>query len=313
MAMVQVGLAVSQNRVDGRNRVSSGRKFNRIATVVILCLVVSCLGFVSPVHGASALSEAQAQPKTRTATSKTTTRKNKKPQKTPLPPLASGPTGPVQPIPLDSIAPVAPQVSYQNAQLTIVAANSTLGDILRAVRKQTGAEIEIPVATERVVTHLGPGSARDVIAELLNGSRFNYVLLGSPADSAVLTRVVLVAKTGPDNAISNNPNPSVAEQAQPGMVQRPGGPGAATLPAVAGEANDADAIDNNTDDAADQAAAEAEQPPASPDQPAVKTPQQMLQEMQQRQLQLQQQQQQTGQPPYSNRAGVPPQPPPQQQ
>ena len=34
------------------------------------------------------------------------------------------------------------------------------------------------------------------MAELLNGSRFNYVLLGSPADSAVLTRVVLVAKTG---------------------------------------------------------------------------------------------------------------------
>ena len=94
------------------------------------------------------------------------------------------------------MAPVPPQVSYQNAQLTIVAANSTLGDILRAVRKQTGAEIEIPAATERVVTHLGPGSARDVLAELLNGSRFNYVLLGSPADSAVLTRVVLVAKQG---------------------------------------------------------------------------------------------------------------------
>jgi len=42
------------------------------------------------------------------------------------------------------MAPVPPQVNYQNAQLTIVATNSTLGDILRAVRKQTGAEIEIP-------------------------------------------------------------------------------------------------------------------------------------------------------------------------
>ena len=155
------------------------------------------------------------------------------------------------------MAPVPPQVSYQNSQLTIVAANSTLGDILRAVRRQTGAEIEIPAAPERVVTHLGPGSARDVLAELLNGSRFNYVLLGSPEDSTVLTRVVLVAKTGQDNAIENNPNQTIAEQ-PPGIVQHSGGPGAATLPQVAGEANDAEAQDN-TDDAADQAAAEAEQ------------------------------------------------------
>jgi hypothetical protein len=205
------------------------------------------------------------------------------------------------------MAPVPPQVSYQNAQLTIVASNSTLGDILRAVRKQTGAEIEIPVATERVVTHLGPGSAREVVAELLNGSRFNYVLLGSPADSAVLTRVVLVAKTGPDDA---NPNtPSIAEQQQPGIVQHSSGPGgAATMPDVAGDANDAEATE---DDDADQAAAEAEQPPASPDQPAVKTPQQMLQEMQQRQLQIEQQQR-PGQAPIPGQ-GVPPQPPPQQQ
>jgi hypothetical protein len=280
--------------------VKSGRKFNRIARVIvlrvgILCTGALCLGIITPANATSSQSQVKAKPKA------------KKPQKPPLPVLPSGPTGPVQPIPLDSIAPVPPQVSYQNAQLTIVAANSTLGDILRAVRKQTGAEIEIPAATERVVTHLGPGSARDVLAELLNGSRFNYVLLGSPADSAVLTRVVLVAKTGPDNAGVPN-NPAIAEQPQSGIVQRSGGPGAATLPDVAGEAQ---ATDDNTDDAADQAAAEAEQPPASTDQPAVKTPQQMLQEMQQRQLQLQQQQGQQqpppGQPPYPAQ-GVPPRP-----
>jgi hypothetical protein len=200
---------------------------------------------------------------------------------------------------------VPPQVSYRDAQLTIVAANSTLGDILRAVRKQTGAEIEIPAATERVVTHLGPGPARDVIAELLNGSRFNYVLLGSPADSTVLARVVLVAKSGPENAAPTNPTPGITEQAQPGIAQRSGGPGAAQLPEVAGEGNEPGGADNNTDDAADQAAAEAEQPPAPPDQSGVKTPQQMLQEMQQRQLQLQQQRQQTGQP----GPAAPPQPP----
>jgi hypothetical protein len=268
---------------------STGWKLNQFARLLLLCLGGLCLGIVSPANATSAPSQ----------------RKTKKPQKPQLPPLPSGPTGPVQQIPLDSMAPVPPQVSYQNAQLTIVAPNSTLGDILRAVRKQTGAEIEIPAATERVVTHLGPGPAREVMAELLNGSRFNYVLLGSPADSAVLTRVVLVAKTGPDNPSPNNPNtPLPTEQQEAGIVQRSGGPGAATMPDVAGDTTDAEPTE---DDAADQAATEAEQPPASPDQPMVRTPQQMLQEMQQRQLQLQQQQ--PGQPPIPG-TGLPPQPPP---
>jgi hypothetical protein len=200
-------------------------------------------------------------------------------------------------------------VSYQNEQLTIVAPNSTLGDILRAVRKQTGAEIEVPSAPERVVTHLGPGPARDVMAELLNGSRFNYVLLGSPSNDALLTRVVLVAKTGPENLGPPPGGPSMAEQQQLGMVQaNPGQP----QPDMGADTNDADATDDNADDAnADQAAAEAEQPPANTDQPPVKTPQEMLQEMQQRQLMLQQQQP-PGQPPVPG-AAMPPRPPQEQQ
>ena len=90
-------------------------------------------------------------------------------KKAPPPPLPSGPTGPVQQIPLDSIAAVPPQVTYENNELTIVAPNSTLADILRAVKKLTGAEIDVPAAPERVVTRLGPGPARDVVADLLNG------------------------------------------------------------------------------------------------------------------------------------------------
>lgn len=115
-----------------------------------------------------------------------------------LPPLASGPTGPLPQLPLDSMSPVPPRVSYRSGELTIVAANSTLSDILSCIRDQTGAEIEIPETNERVVTRLGPGPVRDVLAELLNGSHYNYVLLGSAADKNKLTRVVLLATVGPD-------------------------------------------------------------------------------------------------------------------
>jgi hypothetical protein len=213
--------------------------------------------------------------------------------------------GPLQhQVPLDKIPAVAPQVDYQNSQLTIVAPNSTLADILRAVRKQTGAEIEIPAATERVVTHLGPGPAREVVAELLNGSRFNYVLLGSATDNGLLTRVVLVAKTGSD-VVGPPAGPSLAEQQQLGIV--PAQPNSAQQE----PAPEAEAVEDNADQDADQAAQEAEQQPPPPsDQPGVKTPQEMLQEMQQRQLLLQQQQPQ-GQPPIP--APGMPQRPPQEQ
>jgi hypothetical protein len=269
---------------------STGWRFKKVAVGIVLCAAVLCLGIVNPVNAETSQSH----------------RKAKKPQ--PLPPLPSGPTGPVQQIPLDSIAPVPPQVSYQDAQLTIVAPNSTLGDILRAVRKQTGAEIEIPSAPERVVTHLGPGPAREVVAELLNGSRFNYVLLGSPANDGLLTRVVLVAKSAAEN-VRPSPGTSLAGQQQPGMGGPPGNP-IASQPEPP-DANDAEAADDNADENADQAAAEAEQPAATPEQPAVKTPQEMLQEMQQRQVQMQQQQA-PGQP-MPPGAGIPQRPPPQQQ
>ena len=233
-------------------------------------------------------------------------KKTKKPQPQ-TDSLPSGPTGkPVQPMPLDSIAPVPPQVSYQNSQLTIVAPNSTLADILRAVRKQTGAEIEVPAAPERVVTHLGPGPAREVVAELLNGSRFNYVLLGSAGDQSVLTRIVLVAKSAPETASGNPPTEQPQATANPpGMIAPQGNLAAAQPQEIPADANDAEATEDAPDDAnAEQAPADAEQQPANSEQPAVKTPHQLLQEMQQRQLQLQQKQP-GAQPPAP---GVPPRP-----
>ena len=239
---------------------------------------------------------------------------HKKAKKPLPPPLPSGPTGPVQQIPLDSIAAVPPQVTFQNNELTIVAPNSTLADILRAVRKQTGAEIDVPAAPERVVTKLGPGPAREIMAQLLNGSRFNYVLLGAPGDQNGLTRVVLVAKTGAPDITPNNPQPGEPGQGmQQAGMQAPG-----VVPPVAfnasqqeppADANEepAEEVTPPDDNSNEQNGAEAEQPQENP---GVKTPQQMLQEMQQRQLQLQQNQP-GGQPPIPG-SGMPPHPPQEQ-
>jgi hypothetical protein len=215
----------------------------------------------------------------------------------------------MQPMPLDSIAAMPPQVTYENNQLTIVAPNSTLADVLRAVRKTTGAEIDVPAAPERVVTHLGPGPARDVLADLLNGSRFNYVLLGAAGNDSALTRVVLVSKTEgattPNQPASPAPQPGVGmAQANPGLVPpQENAPPDANDPAMADD-NQNVVDDNNNGDQQPPPEAAEQQP--NPDQPEVKTPQQMLQEMQQRQMQMQTQQQ-PGQPPQGS--GMPPHPP----
>ncbi len=108
-----------------------------------------------------------------------------------------------------------PVVTYVNGKLAIVAKNSTLSDILRVVGDKTGAVIDVPDgADERVVSLLGPGPAREVIASLLNGSHFNYVMIGNETDANSVAHVILTAKsdgkTNPTGAPASANAPAVA-------------------------------------------------------------------------------------------------------
>jgi hypothetical protein len=184
------------------------------------------------------------------------------------PPLAVVPQ-PLVPLTLEQMPATPPQVSYDHGELTIVARNSVMGDILRAVRDQTNATLDVPAnANERVVGQIGPGPPREVLAQLLNGSRFNYVILGSATDANQVARVILTLKpaVSQDNAAQTPANAAPpSQQPEPGFAfsQQP--------------ANDDD--DDNSETPADQA----------PTQAPVRTPEQLLQELQ-RQQQLQQQQ-----------------------
>jgi hypothetical protein len=76
----------------------------------------------------------------------------------------------------------APTVTYQDGLLTIDAPNSTLADVLKLVAEKSGATIEIPPGTglERIVEHTGPAPAQDVLARLLNGSAYDFIIVSSP-------------------------------------------------------------------------------------------------------------------------------------
>jgi hypothetical protein len=86
-----------------------------------------------------------------------------------------------------------PVVTYRDGQLTINAQNSTLAEVLKLVAEKTGAVIEVPPGSglDRIVEHTGPGQADDVLARLLNGSPFDFIIVGSPQRPHELTQVLL--------------------------------------------------------------------------------------------------------------------------
>ena len=243
-------------------------------------------------------------------------RRHSKKAAKPEPPAVEAAPAPPPPT-LAQMPASPPQVSFQGGQLTIAAQNSTLGDILKAVRAQTGATVDFPGnASERVVGNFGPAPARDVLTSLLNGSHFNYLLLGSATDPTALDRVILTAKSG--SSASGSEQPSPVEQA---AFNQPAYPRPMTpVPAPGGNSvvvEGQDATDDATDDSADstddaqaddqtdqtdqtddQTATDDQQQQPPPDgQQSVKTPEQLLQELQQRQQQMQQQGIQPGVPP----------------
>jgi hypothetical protein len=116
-----------------------------------------------------------------------------------------------------AIVPLAPapprprlNVSFQDGLLSIDSNKASLSEILFAVHQRTGAEIAIPAGAEQemVVVDLGPAPAPEVLDELLNGSKFNFLILSSQTNPGALDRVILSSR--PDG-----PMPAPSPQLQP--------------------------------------------------------------------------------------------------
>jgi hypothetical protein len=224
-------------------------------------------------------------------------------------PIAA-PVQEVQPPPLPTPLTLAqkpsspPKVIFQDGLLTIVADNSTLGDILRAVHAKTGAVVDVPGnATERVVSQIGPAPAREVLAALLNGSHFNYVILGSATNPDAVQQVILTPKSGGAGVVASGAPNQADGQAADGQGQE-------EMAAEEPAADDANDAENQPDQG------QPEEPPAQQPatQGAVKSPEELLRELQvqQQQMQAQQQLQQQLQQGAPQNAPQPPNPPQEQ-
>jgi len=73
------------------------------------------------------------------------------------------------------------EVTFHNGLLRIHVERATLAQVLFEVQKQTGADIAIPAGaeSEEIAAELGPAPAREVLATLLNGSRYNFIFVGN--------------------------------------------------------------------------------------------------------------------------------------
>lgn len=94
-------------------------------------------------------------------------------------------------------APKKVDVSFEDGKLKVATTKASLAEILNEVRVQTGADIIVPPGAEQeqVAVTLGPASGREVLSKLLDGSRYNYIIVGTDNDPNRVERVVLSLKT----------------------------------------------------------------------------------------------------------------------
>ena len=148
-----------------------------------------------------------------------------------------------------------PKVTFSDGLLGIRAENSTLGDILKAVQSATGASIDSPgFASERVYVNLGPGEPRDILASLLNGSRYDYILLGSQQQPNSVARVMLTVRQ------TSHEQPAVSSTAT--VPATPLVPHNFSRPGARPNSDESDTSDSTPD----------REPPITPSQPAQPVP-----------------------------------------
>ena len=184
------------------------------------------------------------------------------------PPAQPAATPTAQPAPKPPDWPVndqpgQPSVVWDSHGLRVEARNSSLQQILKDVAAATGIRVAGLGTDERVFGVYGPGRARDVLSQLLEGTGYNVIMIGEQGEGTPREIVLSAQPKGPPPPAATNSQTAVNDENS--------------------------AIEEQ----------QQEQPPPSPPAPPlfrpgfgpgapIRTPQQILQEMQQRQQQTQQ-------------------------
>ena len=237
------------------------------------CALLALLACSTSIAGQS---QSPSQPATKDSKPQSQAHKaraHKKQAQAPVPVAQTPPPPPMPAWPIND-KPSPASVVWDATGLRINASNSSLQQILNEVSTETGTKVEGMGADQRVYGSYGPGEARDVLSQLLQGSGYNVLLAGDLGKGAPREMVLSPRKSGgPASApaADNNPQPDpdeeIPDQPQPEEAPQPPPP----VQAPQTESGP--------------------RPGFGPNGP-IRTPQQVMEEMQQRQILMQQQQQQ---------------------
>ena len=121
-------------------------------------------------------------------------------------PAAQAESKPVEPPKPDwpvNDPPKNPYISWDSKGLRIEANNSSLETILKGITAQTGVTVEGLDKDQRIFGVYGPGRARDVLAQLLDGTGYNVLMVGEQAPGTP-RQIVLSAKSDAPAGTTDN-------------------------------------------------------------------------------------------------------------
>jgi hypothetical protein len=195
------------------------------------------------------------------------------PTSAPVPLTPSAPLTPPIPLTPAQEQPKHAQVTLANGILSVTADNSSLNQILRQISHETGIKIIGGVVDERVFGKYGPDAPSQILAQLLDGTGSNMLLLAR--DGATPAELILTPRQGgptPPNpnaqAFDDKPDADDAQPASeppPAASTEPPSPRNRTVPPI------------TPAEPASAAPTDASQP-ESPN--GVKTPQQIYEQLQ---------------------------------
>ena len=111
--------------------------------------------------------------------------------------------------------PADASVTWDSHGLLITAQNSSLKQILDDVSAATGAKVEGLGADQRIFGAYGPGKAREVLSQLLDGTGYNVLMIGDQGEGTP-RQIVLTSRNGSSTtqAAAASPAPPAASAAE---------------------------------------------------------------------------------------------------
>ena len=120
-------------------------------------------------------------------------------------------------------------VAWDQGQLSVIAHRVSLHSVLTAIARKTGMVIESEPGSDAALVYieLGPASMHDVLRQILEGDRADYILLGSRTEPGRVERLIFL-RQGQEPANESRQRTNIAavqpDVAQPDVYENDQGP-----------------------------------------------------------------------------------------